>query len=311
MPLGAFVAILFAYGRLHADSEMSVLFTCGINWAHITKVMLRFASIIALIVLGFTVWLIPNITEYREQVLAQGEAVGIMQAIVPGQFQTLDDGQLMFYVEDMARDSKEKLSNIFIAEQPQTNETNTTVSLITAANGYLEHKNDEQAADNFFLVLKNGHRYTGVAGSLDYTVVDFDEYGREVKTEAEQTTKVNVEQLIPTAQLFHANTLGEITELQWRLSLPLSTIVLGILAVSLAKVSPRQGRFAKFLPAILLYIAYFNLMLVTKRWVLAGTLSPYCGIWGVHVGFFALGCLLLAKASGRLTQVYQTYIGDK
>jgi lipopolysaccharide export system permease protein len=311
MPLGFFVSVLFAYGRLHADSEMSVLFTCGVDWAHITRIMLWSASIVAFIVLVFTTWLIPNITDYREQVLAQGEAIGIMQAIVPGQFQLLNDGKLMFYVEDINKDKKEQLANIFIAEQPQMNELNKPISLITAANGYIEHKSDTQTADDFFLVLKNGYRYTGSPGSLNYTVVNFVEYGREVRTEEEQTTKVDTEQLIPTLQLFHPNTLGEIAELQWRLSLPLSVIILGILAISLAKVSPRQGRFAKFLPAILLYISYFNLMLVTKRWIASGALSPYCGIWVVHLGFFVLGTGLLAKASGRLFQIYKIYIGDK
>ena len=308
MPLGCFIAILFVYGRLHADSEMSVLFTCGINWVHITKVMLKFTSTIAVIILGFTTWLIPNIVEYREQVLAVGEAVGIMQAIVPGQFQTLDDGRLMFYVEDINENDKGQLVNIFIVEQPAINGSNIPSSLITAASGHLEQRNDEQIENQFFLVLNNGHRYTGVPSALNYTVVDFTEYGREIKTEVGQATNnADPEQLMSTSQLLHPQTPGEIAELQWRLSLPLSTIILGLLAVSLAKVNPRQGRFAKFLPATLLYITYFNLMLVTKRWVGTGTLSPYYGILSIHVGFFILGCLLLAQVSGRLTQVFQKY----
>jgi lipopolysaccharide export system permease protein len=305
MPLSFFVSVLFVYGRLHADSEMAVLFTCGVNWAHITKVMFWSANVVALIVLSFTTWLLPNITEYREQILMQGEAIAVMQAIVPGQFQVLDEGRLVFYVEDMEKEKKEQLANIFIAEQPQSSVTNTSVSLITAANGCLEHKSNLQNADDFFLILKNGHRYTGIPGTLNYKTIDFTEYGREVKTEEDQTAKVSEEQLMSTLQLLHATKPGEKAELQWRLSLPLSVIVLGLIAVPLAKVSPRHGRFAKFLPAILLYIIYFNLILVTKRWIGAGTLSPYCGMWLVHLGFLALGGILLAKASGRFFQVYK------
>lgn len=309
-PLGVFIAVLLVYGRLHADSEMAVLFTCGIDWAHITKISIKFASIIAAIILLLTTWLIPTITEYREQVLAQGEAIGIMQAIVPGQFQTLNSGKLVFYVEDVNKDNANKLVKIFIAEQPEASISKAKFSLITAAAGYLQPKNNKQITDDFFLILQNGHRYTGTPGALNYTKIDFSEYGREVKT-VTNGANFEKEQLIATRKLLFASKLGEIAELQWRLSLPLSAVILGILAVSLAKVSPRQGRFAKFLPAILLYIVYFNLMLVTKRWIGAGVLTPYLGIWVIHLGFLGLSGLLLAKASGRLAQLQQIYFGGK
>lgn len=307
-PLGFFVAILFAYGRLHADSEMSVLFTCGINWADITKVALRLASVIAIGVLILTAWVMPNIAKTRDDVLTQGEAIGIMQAIVPGQFQVLDGGRLVFYVEDLEKNNKGRLAKIFIAEQPQANATEQEFSLITAASGYLEHKDIAVAKmQDFFLILKNGRKYTGMPGTNNYTVVEFAEYGRGIENSTEEPT-LDQKELTPTLTLLRSHKLVEIAELQWRLSLPLSVLILGFISVSLAKVRPRQGRFAKFLPAILLYIAYFNLLIVTRRWVGAGILSPYYGIWSVHLGFFLLGCVLLANASGRLAQVYQTYI---
>ena len=117
-PLGFFIAVLFTYSRLHADSEMAVLFTCGVDWYHITKVVLKLAGVIAVGMLMLTTWIMPNIAEYREHVLAEGETIGIMQAIIPGQFQLLDGGRIVFYVEDLAQDKKEQLSRIFIAEQP-------------------------------------------------------------------------------------------------------------------------------------------------------------------------------------------------
>lgn len=314
MPLGLFIAILFAYGRLHADSEMAVLFTCGFNWADLTKLILVLSTLVAMVVLTFTCWVIPNIAAYREKILAQGEALGIMQAIVPGQFQIIDEGRLMFYVEDLDKKPSQQLVNIFIAEQPQPNEPNNQVSFITAARGYLQHKDTmeklEQKADDFFLILKDGHRYTGTPGTLNYTVINFGEYGREIKTEEDQT-KINIEELLPTRLLLFSSKQEEIAELQWRLSLPISVIILGLLAIPLSKVSPRQGRFAKFLPAILLYIAYFNLMLVSKRWVGAGTLPARYGMWWVHCIFGLCGCILLAKVSGRLSQMLQKYRNGK
>ena len=309
-PLGLFVAILFSLGRLHADSEMVVLFTSGLNWQYLSKVVLKFALVVAVIVLFFTTWLIPNIVQYREDVISNGEAIGIMQAIVPGQFQVLDGGALVFYVEDITKKPTTKLAKIFIAEQPDNRATDQQATVvITADHGFLQHKTINNVQD-FFLVLKNGRRYTGRPGDLNYTVVTFAEYGRAVEnTPSDPITKQ--EEFTSTLRLLKSKKLANIAELQWRFSLPISVLILALLAIPLAKVSPRQGRFAKFLPAILLYIAYFNLILVAKRWVAAGTISPYYGIWLVHFSFFALGGIFLAHASGRLSQLFNSSKGPQ
>ena len=299
-PLGLFVAILFTHSRLHTDSEMSVLFTSGVGWMQLVKITLKLALIIAMMILVFTTLIIPRVIENREMVFAKSKNVGILNAVIPGQFQMLDSGRLVFYVEDLSTDRE--LVKVFIAEQPQEKSLDKILSVLTANGGFIDKT---KSSNEFFLVLKNGHRYTGIPGMVDYKVIDFEEYGKEVDFGV--PTVSDFAKIMPTTKLFVSDKSTEKAELQWRFSLPLSVLVLALLAISLAKVQPRQGRFAKFLPAILLYIAYFNLMTIVRRKIAEGILSPYYSLWCVHLVFLIVGLILLAKVSGRLLQFWREY----
>ena len=100
-----------------------------------------------------------------------------------------------------------------------------------------------------------------------------------------------------SSALLQSGESAQIAELQWRLSLVLLIPVLALLAVPLSKLSPRDGRFARLVPAIILYMLYFGLLLVARDKLAEGTLSPVLGLWWVHALFALLGWALF---SGRL-----------
>ena len=60
-------------------------------------------------------------------------------------------------------------------------------------------------------------------------------------------------------------------ELQWRISTPLSALLLTLLAIPLSRSRPRQGRYARMLLALAIYAVYFNLLDVSRTWVEQGT----------------------------------------
>ena len=102
IPLGFFMAILFAYGRLYADSEMTVLAACGVSSKYIIQLTLIIAFFMMLITATLTLWVVPQVTALREEALSEGEAAGVMQSMLPGRFQTFSEGRLVFYLEDVA-----------------------------------------------------------------------------------------------------------------------------------------------------------------------------------------------------------------
>ena len=86
-------------------------------------------------------------------------------------------------------------------------------------------------------------------------------------------------------------------EFQWRLAMPISVFILSLLAIPLSEVKPRQGKYARLIPAIFIYIIYANLIFVARVLIQKGSLPAFIGIWWVHG-------LLLLVALGLLAQFF-------
>jgi lipopolysaccharide export system permease protein len=110
---------------------------------------------------------------------------------------------------------------------------------------------------------------------------------------AEVNADVTDREALSTRALIDSNKPRLKIELQWRLSLPILVFVITLLAVPLSRVNPRQGRFLKLLPAILLYMAYLALLIAVRGALLKGQLPPGIGFWTVHVTFLLVGLLML------------------
>jgi lipopolysaccharide export system permease protein len=95
-----------------------------------------------------------------------------------------------------------------------------------------------------------------------------------------------------TAQLLKDGSVAAKVELQWRLSLMIMVPIVVLMAVPLSKVNPRQGRYLKMLPAILLYLAYLSLMMAAKGAIEKGKVPEEVGLFWVHGVFLCVGLLL-------------------
>src|SRR5262249_43687573 len=83
-----------------------------------------------------------------------------------------------------------------------------------------------------------------------------------------------------------------VAELQWRSAMPISTILLCLLAVPLGRSDPRSGRAARVgVPALLDVVSRAPLG-APKSWVADGVLPPAAGLWVVHGA-----CLLVVLAA--------------
>jgi lipopolysaccharide export system permease protein len=70
-------------------------------------------------------------------------------------------------------------------------------------------------------------------------------------------------------------------------------LVLMIIAVPLAKLRPRQGRFGKIGLAVLAYFIYYYLLIAARSWIETNSISALVGLWWVHVVGLALAFVLL------------------
>jgi lipopolysaccharide export system permease protein len=96
-----------------------------------------------------------------------------------------------------------------------------------------------------------------------------------------------------TLQLISSDRLEDIVELQWRLSTPLSTILLALLGVPLSKSNPRRGKYAKLGAAIVIFAFYYQTFVVAKTWVEKSMVPPLIGIWWVPLLLALLAAFFL------------------
>jgi lipopolysaccharide export system permease protein len=84
-------------------------------------------------------------------------------------------------------------------------------------------------------------------------------------------------------------------ELVWRFGLPLSALVLALLAVPLSSVNPRVGRSFNLLAAVFLYFLYSNAISISESLVATGKLAAWQAMLAVHGSMLVLVVMLFYR----------------
>ena len=151
--------------------------------------------------------------------------------------------------------------------------------------------------DTRLLVLYEGRRYEGIPGTPRFRVIEFAEHGIPYRLPS-----LRAPELEPRAMKFsdlqNSDDPEHIAERQWRLGVPISTVLLALLAVPLARSRPREGRYGRIAVGLLVFIICFILLGAAKAWTEEGAVSPFPGIWWVHGIIVVLILLLLGLQNG-------------
>ena len=86
-------------------------------------------------------------------------------------------------------------------------------------------------------------------------------------------------------------------EFLWRLSLPISTFILIIIAIPLSFNNPRSGRSMNIIAAILLFVIYNNAVSISNSLIATGQLSIWIGSWFSHFIFLSIAIYLIYRRS--------------
>ena len=292
MPLSMFLGILLAYGRVYADSEMTVLHACGVSEWYIVRVTLILSVITAIITGMFTLYLSPMATEYEYQVKEKIAADSGLSSLISGRFQKTGNDKAVIFVHDKQRDSNE-LSKVFVAQLPNKDSDESSVinsSLVYADKGLVQE--DESGAQK--LTMENGVRYQSNPSSGEFRAVSFGKYHIEIQEKKVEHKRRKLSAL-PTKELFQEDLPESKAAIQWRFAFPIACLILTLVAVPLSVVNPRQGKFGKMLPALLLFLGYFLLLTAMRSGVESGSVPSNIGLWPVHIMALLLGMTLLMR----------------
>ena len=288
LPLGLFLGILLSYGRLYLESEMTVLSATGMSQQRLVWMTMFPATLVALVVAWLSLSLAPQGANQFQLLLNKQDALTEFDTLEPGRFQSLRDSTRVTYTERMS-DDRVNLGGVFISQKNiSSNNKDRGISVLVAEKGRQEIRPD----GNRYLILDNGYRYDGSPGQADYRAIKYDEYG-VLLPKPEVSDEVTDRDAMPTRMLIGSEDIRMRAELQWRISLPLLVFIVTLMAVPLSRVNPRQGRFLKLLPAILLYMAYLSILIAARGALDKGKIPAAVGLWWVHGIFLTIGLGLL------------------
>jgi len=290
LPLGLFLGILLAYGRLYLESEMTVLTATGMSEQRLLSYTLVPAILIALLCAWLSLVLTPQGVQNVAQILNEQDALTEFDTLLPGRFQSIRDGSRVTYAQELSS-GRDELRGVFISEKrdvrkPSAKEEGITV--LVAQTGRQEIQEDGSR----YLILEDGYRYDGTPGEADYRVIHYDTYGVLLPKPSIEV-KLGERETMTTRELLNSNKPRMQSELQWRLSIPILVLIVTFIAVPLSRVNPRQGRFLKLLPAILLYMAYLALLVAARSALDKGKIPMAVGLWPVHGVFLLIGLVLV------------------
>lgn len=288
LPLGLFLGILLALGRLCLDSEMVVLRATGFSGNRLLSYVFGPALVVCLLVLLLSTWISPLGLNKANQMLAAQDARSELDLVTPGRFLSQSSGQVT-YAEAMVDD---QLKQVFISQRGEDGRPNLLIAESAERRLYPE-------ARQRFLVLLNGYRFDGRPGEADMNRIRYGEYGVQLE-EPELAVEIREVDAKSTPVLFASSEQRDLATLHWRFSLPVLVLVVTLLAVPLSYTNPRQGRFAKLIPSVLLYLTYMGLLTTARSQVEAGS-SPVV-LWLVHgvFVFIAGNFLFLGRFWSRL-----------
>jgi lipopolysaccharide export system permease protein len=277
----AFIAVLQVVARNYQDSEMVVWFASGVSLARWIRPVLTIGLPLVIATAILSIWLTPwanrSAAEYKER-FKQRENIA---RVSPGKFQESSRGDKIFFVEGLANDAS-NVSNVFVRESGRSD------SIVAAEVGTVTITPEGER----MLELIRGRRYEGAPAEDEFRTVEFQRYSVIMTSAESALNNDKAARSLTTRELIEDPTPSNLSELLWRVAMPLMCLLQMLIAVPLGFVNPRRGRGMNLMIALLLAVTYSNLIGILQGGVASGRMSFGLTWWPIHLLVLLLTALL-------------------
>ena len=286
LPLGFFIGLMLVFGRLYVDQEMAVLNGSGVSKHRLARLLIPMTTGFLVVHMLLTVWISPwGLRQYYELYATQSVRAGF-DLVRPQEF--ISAGAYTIYAGSLSEDRK-NLKDIFLyqrAEKPGRPD-----AMILAKEATRIEVGDDAAS---VVDLIQGRRYEIYPNTAKYTHTEFQTY--RIRIESNKESKYDASQVdgISFGKLWETRDNPIVaSELGWRIFTPFSMFVALILSVELSEVTPRQGRYLKLFPAILVFASMIVLLIAVKTRMSKGEI----GMWAYPtiLLFYAVAGILFSR----------------
>ena len=289
LSLSLFLAIILTISQLYKNSEAVVMNSLGLSDKHFIVFIQPLVLLSFVIIFFLTIYAVPWAMQQKNIMEEETKNASEFSFITAGEFEVFKQGKIVFYAsESKPLDTIEgqNMEEIFIYafdnEKP-------VIVLASEAKKYIDSE-----SKSIYLRLKDGVRYQGIPGNENINILNFDWYDLEIVSGELQKSIVIYTKIEGKSTLDLVKEGGRYAnaELQWRLSQPITVLILSVIGVFLGKTLPRGGKGVNLLIGIIVFMLYYNGLLIAKNAIELGQMDPIIGLWGVHLLMVLLLLLL-------------------
>jgi len=298
LSLSLFLAVILTISQLYKNSEAVVMNSLGLSDKHFIVFIQPLVLLSFVIIFFLTIYAVPWANQQKNIMEEETNNASEFSFITEGEFEVFKQGDIVFYAsESKSLDTigEQNMEEIFIYA---IDDGNPVIVLASEAKKYIDSE-----SDSIYLRLKDGVRYQGIPGNENINILNFDLYDLEIVSGELQKsvaiyTKIEGKS---TLDLIKEGGRYANAELQWRLSQPITVLILSVIGVFLGKASPRGGKGINLLIGVILFMLYYNGLLVAKSALELGQIDPIIGLWGVHFLMVVLLLLLYQFRQGKIS----------
>lgn len=281
LPTTFYLSVVIALGRLHHNGEITAMFAGGISMARITVAVFSLSLLVAAIVAILSLHVRPWAWTQFFVLKARAEAQFDLTRMQSGNFYEISNGDRVIFADEVAPRGGQA-EGVFIL-----NKKNASLQIIYADQAVQYH---DETSNSPVLSFTNGRLYEFSNSDRKGVIIQFEKATMPLQIDNPILPDHKVK-AAPTSALVPPGNLEETAELEWRIITPMSSILLALLAIPLSSSSPRQGRRAGTIMAIVIFAVYYNFSAITKKLVSQGGIAVLPGIfWGQ---LLLLACLVL------------------
>ncbi|WP_133500632.1 LPS export ABC transporter permease LptF [Cognatilysobacter terrigena] len=279
LPLALMLGLMLALGRLYRDSEMPVLASVGIGPRRMAKPLFGLIGPVAVVIALCSLWLAPWAERTSKEMVNAATRNLLVAGLEPGRFTPIGNGGVVF-VSRMSTDGTH-FERVFIYRQK-----NDRLDVTTAKTGHLEVDDEGHR----ILVLDDGFEVEGPREGVnrDYRLMRYRANEAEMPA-TKGRYDANDPRMLSTPTLLADARREAKAELHSRIAPPLLAVAFALLAVPLARSSPREGRFGRIAVGFLIYLVGTMLSLASVNWITKGKIPVALGQWWLVLPLLALG----------------------
>jgi lipopolysaccharide export system permease protein len=245
---------------------------------------------ITILLLMLLLFVKPLISHQRALIAAEIQSQAEVDTLLVGQFNRASNNNAVLFLGSEA-EKRRQISNVFFQ---QHREDASHVDLARTISSY--YNDDGQR----YMMMHGGTHYVGNPGEANFKIIKYKDYG--IHIDRKQVKAHFSEESKSVSELWSSSSPADQAELQWRITIPLATIIVAFMALPLSHTDPRSGRYSKLALALILYLVYSNLLGVGNTWILQEKVPVWIGTWWVHIIAIIVTFYLL-KRSGYLTTI--------